>query len=338
MSLAFAGAITADTMKLYLLGLPCMLAGTWVGLKLYGKIDDAQFRKTVLRRCCWCSESSLIVPADGVSLTDDLATALALPTEVNLLHVKNVSFKRLERVRTQTGVHFAGRASTHRGTKYPWGLRRSPRLPKTCEPTLASPSTASSGLIGGAIHSATNPSHLIPSHLSDLWSLIGTPAAPQIVDRAGATWHDAAPWQCCRPPFGKTPTEGRPIGPPPRFDPARAIVVACKAGHETSLHGYRQSARTGPLMPACWRAATRPGPRPYFRRRLTKRRSSALASTRPSVCGDAAPAENRPRGLPVADPAVCRRAGPHPCSSILTEVSEGRRELGAILFDIEGVG
>lgn len=47
-SLAFAGAITADTMKLYLLGLPCMLAGTWVGLKLYGKIDDAQFRKVVL--------------------------------------------------------------------------------------------------------------------------------------------------------------------------------------------------------------------------------------------------------------------------------------------------
>jgi uncharacterized membrane protein YfcA len=47
-SLGFAGAVTADTMKLYLLGLPCMLAGTWVGLKLYGRIDDAQFRKVVL--------------------------------------------------------------------------------------------------------------------------------------------------------------------------------------------------------------------------------------------------------------------------------------------------
>jgi uncharacterized membrane protein YfcA len=47
-SLAFVGAVTADTMKLYLLGLPCMLAGTWVGLKLYGRIDDAQFRKLVL--------------------------------------------------------------------------------------------------------------------------------------------------------------------------------------------------------------------------------------------------------------------------------------------------
>jgi hypothetical protein len=47
-SLGVAGAVTADTMKLYLLGLPCMLAGTWVGLKLYGKIDDAQFRKVVL--------------------------------------------------------------------------------------------------------------------------------------------------------------------------------------------------------------------------------------------------------------------------------------------------
>ncbi|MDB5602664.1 MAG: permease [Xanthobacteraceae bacterium] len=47
-TLSFAGAVTADTMKLYLLGLPCMLAGTWLGLKLYGKIDDAQFRKIVL--------------------------------------------------------------------------------------------------------------------------------------------------------------------------------------------------------------------------------------------------------------------------------------------------
>lgn len=61
-SLAFAGAVTADTMKLYLLGLPCMLAGTWVGLKLYGKIDDAQFRKVVLV-VLLVFGLSLIVPA-----------------------------------------------------------------------------------------------------------------------------------------------------------------------------------------------------------------------------------------------------------------------------------
>jgi hypothetical protein len=33
---------------LYLLGLPALLAGLWVGFKLYGKLDDAAFRKLVL--------------------------------------------------------------------------------------------------------------------------------------------------------------------------------------------------------------------------------------------------------------------------------------------------
>ena len=47
-SLSVAGAVTAETVKLYLLGLPCMLSGTWVGLKLYGKLDDAKFRKIIL--------------------------------------------------------------------------------------------------------------------------------------------------------------------------------------------------------------------------------------------------------------------------------------------------
>jgi uncharacterized protein len=47
-SLSVAGAVTAETVKLYLLGLPCMLGGTWVGLKLYGKLDDAKFRKIIL--------------------------------------------------------------------------------------------------------------------------------------------------------------------------------------------------------------------------------------------------------------------------------------------------
>jgi hypothetical protein len=47
-SLTIAGAVTAEIVKLYLLGLPCMLAGTWAGLKLYGKLDDAAFRKVIL--------------------------------------------------------------------------------------------------------------------------------------------------------------------------------------------------------------------------------------------------------------------------------------------------
>jgi uncharacterized membrane protein YfcA len=42
------GAIATDTLTLFLLGLPVLLAGTWLGLKLYGRIDEAGFRRIVL--------------------------------------------------------------------------------------------------------------------------------------------------------------------------------------------------------------------------------------------------------------------------------------------------
>jgi uncharacterized membrane protein YfcA len=42
------GAITSDTIKLFLIGLPALLAGTWLGLKLFGRLDEAMFRKVVL--------------------------------------------------------------------------------------------------------------------------------------------------------------------------------------------------------------------------------------------------------------------------------------------------
>lgn len=47
-SLGIVGAITAEILKLYLLGLPAMAAGLWVGFKLYGKLDDAAFRRVIL--------------------------------------------------------------------------------------------------------------------------------------------------------------------------------------------------------------------------------------------------------------------------------------------------
>ena len=59
--LSFTGALTAETVKLYLLGLPLMWAGMWSGLKLYGKLDDAAFRKLVLLLLL-ASGLSLIVP------------------------------------------------------------------------------------------------------------------------------------------------------------------------------------------------------------------------------------------------------------------------------------
>lgn len=42
------GAIAPDTIKLFLVGLPALLAGTWLGLKLFGRLDEAGFRKIVL--------------------------------------------------------------------------------------------------------------------------------------------------------------------------------------------------------------------------------------------------------------------------------------------------
>jgi uncharacterized membrane protein YfcA len=61
-SLAVTGAFTAETIKLYGLGLPLMLVGIWSGFKLYGKIDDEMFRKVVLILILLAG-LSLIVPA-----------------------------------------------------------------------------------------------------------------------------------------------------------------------------------------------------------------------------------------------------------------------------------
>jgi uncharacterized protein len=43
-----SGSISPDTVWLFLIGLPVLLAGTWVGLKLYGQLNEAGFRKIVL--------------------------------------------------------------------------------------------------------------------------------------------------------------------------------------------------------------------------------------------------------------------------------------------------
>ena len=48
LSLSIAGVVTTETINLYLLGLPLLLVGVWVGFKLYGTLDDALFRKVLL--------------------------------------------------------------------------------------------------------------------------------------------------------------------------------------------------------------------------------------------------------------------------------------------------
>lgn len=48
MWLGAKGAMSAETIRLFFLGLPVLLAGTWLGLRLYGRLDEAGFRKLVL--------------------------------------------------------------------------------------------------------------------------------------------------------------------------------------------------------------------------------------------------------------------------------------------------
>jgi len=42
------GMIGGETLSLFLLGLPALALGTWAGLRLFGKLDDAMFRRVVL--------------------------------------------------------------------------------------------------------------------------------------------------------------------------------------------------------------------------------------------------------------------------------------------------
>ena len=61
-SFTVVGAATAETFKLLVLGAPVMLAGVWFGLKLYGTLDEAAFRKVVLWLLLF-SGASLVIPS-----------------------------------------------------------------------------------------------------------------------------------------------------------------------------------------------------------------------------------------------------------------------------------
>jgi len=61
-ALGVAGVYTLETMKLYLLALPALVVGVWCGIHLYGKLDDAGFRRVILILLL-ASGFSLVVPA-----------------------------------------------------------------------------------------------------------------------------------------------------------------------------------------------------------------------------------------------------------------------------------
>ena len=48
LGLSATGSVDIGAIKLFLLGLPVLLAGTWLGFKLYGRLDEKGFRRVVL--------------------------------------------------------------------------------------------------------------------------------------------------------------------------------------------------------------------------------------------------------------------------------------------------
>jgi uncharacterized membrane protein YfcA len=51
MSALWLGAkrtVTPETAKLFVMGLPCGMVGTWLGLKLFEYVDEAMFRKIIV--------------------------------------------------------------------------------------------------------------------------------------------------------------------------------------------------------------------------------------------------------------------------------------------------
>jgi uncharacterized membrane protein YfcA len=47
-SFAAVGTYTTETIKLYVMALPLLIGGLWCGLRMYGQLDDAGFRRVVL--------------------------------------------------------------------------------------------------------------------------------------------------------------------------------------------------------------------------------------------------------------------------------------------------
>lgn len=73
-SFGVAGLYTTETIKLYVLALPVLVGGIWCGLRLYGRLDDAGFRKVILVLLL-VSGLSLVLPAVAGPL---LAMAMTL--------------------------------------------------------------------------------------------------------------------------------------------------------------------------------------------------------------------------------------------------------------------
>ena len=165
---------------------------------------------------------------------------------------------------------------------------------------------------------------------NELWNLIGTSQAPQIVDTRRRDVFDSAPGVLPTASWGDAKSSDW-IG---SIDRTRPVVVACKAAHEMSqmaaadlrARGYEAAVLTGGY--AAWSEAKLP--------LVDKATLDRLAPKRPSQWVT----RRRPKIDRIACPWLIRRFVDADARILFVdppEVPAVARETGAIPFDIEGV-
>lgn len=166
---------------------------------------------------------------------------------------------------------------------------------------------------------------------NELWSLMATPGAPAVVDVRRAEVYDGSPYllpAALRRDSSTARQWGADIGP------GRAIVVACKAGHDLSQRaaaelradGYDAHILTGGYE--AWQAAGLP--------MVAKAALDRIAPTRPSVWVT----RRHPKIDRVACPWLIRRFLDSQARILFVDpdqVPKVARESGAIPFDIPDV-
>jgi rhodanese-related sulfurtransferase len=165
---------------------------------------------------------------------------------------------------------------------------------------------------------------------TDLWNLIGSAAAPQIIDTRRRDGYDASPGVLPASTW-RDAKSGDWIG---SLDQGRPVVVACKAAHEMSqmaaaelrARGYKASVLAGGY--AAWSEAGLPLVDRAALERFVPRRPSMWVTRR------------RPKIDRIACPWLIRRFLDADARMLFVdppEVSAVARETGGVPFDIEGV-